>query len=294
MSEVICAWEIPAELGEGVFWHAAEKAVYWVDIIESNLHRLAQDGSRSSWYFEGHISAVVACETGGLLATFENGLSHIDPDTHAVTPLVALEEDQPRNRFNDGCGDTRGQFWFGSMDDRHQLRSGSFYCLNRKGVVKQLPSFGKICITNGPTFSADGEWVYYTDTLEGQIFRAPLDQSGSPGTSELHIDFSELPGNPDGMCTDTQGGLWVCHFGGSRITRFLLDGSVDRIVELPVPNITKCVFGGLNLQTLYITTAATGLSESERQRHPLSGSLFAAEVAYKGFAMPAIRRAVQF
>jgi D-xylonolactonase len=178
------------------------------------------------------------------------------------------------------------------MDDRHQRRSGRFYCMNGEGVVKQLPSFGEICITNGPTFSADGEWVYYTDTLEGKIFRAGLDERGNPGASELHIDFGELSGNPDGMCTDTEGGLWVCHFGGSRITRFLPCGSADQVIELPVPNITKCIFGGANLRTLYITTAAIGLDASERQRYPLSGSLFSTVVSYQGFAMPAVSKAV--
>jgi len=290
MADLICIWDAKAELGEGVFWHEEEQVVYWVDIIRSHLHRLSRDGSKRSWHFPGHISAVIPCESGGVLATFENGLSHIDLETNTVTPLLSLEMELPDNRFNDGSSDTRGQFWFGSMDDNQRDLSGSFYRMDRNGTVECLYTFGKVCITNGPAFSTDGVWVYYTDTLGQKIHRAPLDEDGRPGAPELHIDFKAQRGFPDGMCTDTEGGLWVCHFGGSRITRFLASGEVDQVIEMPVPNITKCAFGGPTLQTLYITTAATALDEAQRKDYPLSGGLFAVDIPYKGAPTTAVVR----
>jgi xylono-1,5-lactonase len=286
VSEAKCVWDVKAELGEGVFWHAREQAVYWVDIIESNLHRLSADGEQQSWNFPGKISAVMPCSDGGLLASFENGLSRIDLKTEQVTPLLALETDQPDNRFNDGCTDTHGQFWFGSMDDKQQSSSGSFYRLDRTGEVHQLKHFGEICITNGPAFSADGRWVYFTDTLEKKVFRAELHSQSEPGQPELFIDFSTLKGHPDGMCSDWEGNLWVCHFGGSRVTCFDTDGREQSVIELPVPNITKCAFGGPDLNTLYITTARAGLDQAQREQYPLSGGLFSVDAAGKGVITP--------
>lgn len=282
MHEVRCIWDAQAELGEGVFWHPQEKAVYWVDIVQSNLHRLSTGGAKHSWHFPGRASAVMPCEGGGLLATFENGLSHIDVETGEVTALLSLEADQPNNRFNDGCTDTRGQFWFGSMDDLQQQRSGKFYRLDRDGKVHCLESFGSVCITNGPAFSTDGAWVYFTDTLDGKVFRAQLNGKGEPGEPRLFIDFDPLEGHPDGMCTDTEGGLWVCHFAGARVTRFNAEGKVHEVIALPVPNITKCAFGGEDLQTLYMTTAAINLDEEHRTEYPLSGGLFAIDLPYRG------------
>jgi xylono-1,5-lactonase len=278
-------------LGEGVFWHEAEQAVYWLDIIQSNLHRLAADGRTDYWHFPGQISAVVPCDDGGLLATFENGLSHLDLDTATVTPLLALETELQDNRFNDGSSDTRGQFWFGSMDNNQQEPSGSFYRMDRSGDVERVDSFGQICITNGPTFSTDGRWVYFTDSIERKIYRAPLQEDGRPGSPELYLKFEERDGFPDGMCTDTDGGLWVCHFAGGRVTRFLADGKADQVIEMPVPNITKCAFGGPELRTLYIITAATALNEKQREEYPLSGGLFAIELPYSGTAMRPVARA---
>ena len=282
VTEIQCIWNAKAELGEGVFWHPTESAVYWVDIILSRLHRLSKNGERRSWDFPGRASAVVPCSTGGLLATFENGVFRIDLDPETVTLLLPLEEDQRTNRFNDGYTDTLGQFWFGSMDDQQLQPSGRFYRLDLTGQVHCIEQFGEICITNGPAFSTEGNWIFFTDTLKGKIFRAPLNLQGEPGEPELFIDFAPLPGHPDGMCTDTTGGLWVCHFAGARVTRFTAEGRVDHIVHMPVPNITKCAFGKEGMRTLFITTAATGLDPQQRQQYPLAGGLFSVEVPYQG------------
>ena len=61
---------------------------------------------------------------------------------------------------------------------------------------------------------------------------------------------------------------------------------VDLTVPLPAVNVTSCMFGGADLATLYVTTAASGLSKSERQRAPLSGSLFAIETGFTGLPEP--------
>ena len=40
------------------------------------------------------------------------------------------------------------------------------------------------------------------------------------------LRFEEGWGHPDGMTVDSDGYLWVCHWGGSRISRFAPDGTV--------------------------------------------------------------------
>ena len=67
---------------------------------------------------------------------------------------------------------------------------------------------------------------------------------------------------------------------------YMPDGKVDLTVPLPAVNVTSCMFGGADLATLYVTTAASGLSKSERQRAPLSGSLFAIETGFTGLPEP--------
>ena len=45
-------------------------------------------------------------------------------------------------------------------------------------------------------------------------------------------------------------------------------------LELPAPRVTSCCFGGDNYDELYVTTAREGMSETELDDYPLSGSVF--------------------
>ena len=81
----------------------------------------------------------------------------------------------------------------------------------------------------------------------------------------------------DGMCIDSQDNLWVAFWGGSRIEqRSTKDGSLLAVVNVPAKNVTSCCFMGDNLDTLFITSAATG------QTGELDGCLFTCKVDVKG------------
>jgi sugar lactone lactonase YvrE len=53
-------------------------------------------------------------------------------------------------------------------------------------------------------------------------------------------------------------------------------------VELPTQHITNVAFGGPDLDTLYITSACSGLKPAERQAQPLAGGLFAVRTTARG------------
>jgi sugar lactone lactonase YvrE len=56
-------------------------------------------------------------------------------------------------------------------------------------------------------------------------------------------------------------------------------------VNIPsAARITSCCFGGKNLDELYVTCSAHGVSEEEFKKFPLSGSLFRVTgLGVKGF-----------
>jgi sugar lactone lactonase YvrE len=62
---------------------------------------------------------------------------------------------------------------------------------------------------------------------------------------------------------DREGFVWNCRYGGECIVRLAPDGSIDRVIEIPVDNVTSCTFGGPDLRTLYITSAF-GVTRHER------------------------------
>ena len=83
-------------------------------------------------------------------------------------------------------------------------------------------------------------------------------------------------GAPDGSTIDSDGFIWNCRWGGSCVVRIDPKGRIDKIYELPVENVTNCVFGGIDLKTLFITSA----TNSGKNQH--DGSLFALNVNVSG------------
>jgi sugar lactone lactonase YvrE len=61
------------------------------------------------------------------------------------------------------------------------------------------------------------------------------------------------------------------------VRRFLPDGSLDAVVEVAARNSSSCAFGGADLRTLFITSAA-----ERNQTSADAGALFAVEVPVGG------------
>ena len=91
---------------------------------------------------------------------------------------------------------------------------------------------------------------------------------------------------PDGSAIDADGFLWNAQWAGSRIVRYAPDGTIDRVVQMPVSRPTSCAFGGPDLKTLYITSARIGLTDAALDRQPMAGSLFALDVEIPGLPVP--------
>jgi sugar lactone lactonase YvrE len=79
---------------------------------------------------------------------------------------------------------------------------------------------------------------------------------------------------------DAEGYLWNCRFFGGCIVRVAPDGQIDRVIEMPVQNITTCTFGDADRKTLYVTTASIEAPPHDR----LAGGLFAIRTEVQGQA----------
>ena len=84
------------------------------------------------------------------------------------------------------------------------------------------------------------------------------------------------------MCVDVEGCLWVAHWGGWRVNRYSPEGESIGRVELPVAQVSSCVFGGPALDRMYMTTASIGLSDEALAGQPLAGGLFVCEPGVTG------------
>ena len=284
-----CVWAAGAELGEGTVWSARESSLYWVDILGHCLHRLRPgDGQRRSWHFDEEITAVAERANGqGLLITLRRGFALFDPAHPGQPPRYLHQPDEPAgNRFNDGKCDAQGRFWGGSMDFDCRAPSGTLYRFDPDGTCS-AHAHG-ITVSNGPTWSADGATMYFSDTAIGCTYAYDFDAvAGQLSNRREWLRLSGRQGVPDGMTTDAAGRVWICHWGGHCVSCHDPASARELCrIELPVANVTDCAFGGPDLSTLYISTAWSGLSDAQRAAQPLAGALFAVPLDVAGLPAP--------
>jgi sugar lactone lactonase YvrE len=284
-----CIVEIPTLLGENPLWIPSEKRLYWLDLMKPAIYRFdPATGKNSTLRAElgSYVSGMVQRQKGGWIVVREDGVSALDLATGRLQPLVNPEPDQPDNMLNDAKCDRQGRLWTGSLDKRETHPCGNHYVIDKKLQVTKVAD-SLIC-SNGPAFSPDGRIAYLADSNGRAIFRLAIDPAtGKVGPKQPFAQTTVETGMPDGMTVDAEGYLWSARWDGGRVVRHAPDGSVDREIMLPVPRVTSVAFGGENLDTLYITTATTGLTDEQLAKAPLSGSLFACKPGVRGLPEPA-------
>jgi len=286
MSDAQLVWQIPAVLGEGPVWVAAENAVYWVDIFSNKVHRYAlADGAKTTWTFDFPVTSLSPRQGGGFVGTITDGYAFIDFDSLSAAPIALPEADRPENRFNDGKIDNSGRYWAGTMHIGQVEASGALYRLDPDLTARQCDRDYIIC--NGPTFNLENSIIYHTDSIKRKIYALDMSRAGELSNKRVFAQFTGADeGVPDGMTIDSDDCVWVAHFGGARLTRYSPQGEILQVLPLPVPNITSCTFAGAALDTLYITTASTGMPAEDAAKYPLAGSFFSFKPGVKGAPTP--------
>jgi L-arabinonolactonase len=269
--------DVKTTLGEGPLWDVDQQRLYWIDSFDGRVFRATADGRElRAWDVPQKIGSMAIRKDGdGAVVSLQRGFHLLDFKTGDVTLVHDPEPDLPSNRLNDGKVDKRGRFVAGSMDTSEEAARGGLYSLSTDLKVTKLES--NIICSNGPCWSPDGRIFYFQDTWSGEIWAYDYDLE--TGTVSNRRTFATVDtskgGAADGSTVDAEGYLWTALVYDGRLVRHAPDGSIDRIIEMPVKKITSVMFGGPNLDILFVTSMA----RQPLPRFPgdgvLRGSLFA-------------------
>lgn len=285
-----CLAESADLVGEGPIWIGDERRLYWVDIVSKSVKSYDMlAGKLTTWSTPEFVSAVIPRRAGGFLLPMVSGI--FEQADAADTPRLFCAPDaaRPGNRFNDAGVDPRGRLWAGSMqnninDDASPREmdswSGALFRIDPDRTVTEIET--GLGIANTFAWSPDETRFYFAETLDGSIYVYDFDADSGMISGKRLFARTEGRGLPDGSCVDVDGCLWNARFGGGCIIRYRPDGVVDRVLEMPVPNVTSCTFIGDGLDRLAITTARFGMTDAELTRYPQAGHLFVADVGTKG------------
>jgi xylono-1,5-lactonase len=225
----------------------------------------------------------IALNAGGGLVVSGRGLIFWDEASGGSRDLFTHWEGRKINVFNDLTPDSQGSIITGSIE-YDAIRGeapvpGALYRVDPPGVGHLL--WEGVQVSNGLGFSPDGKLLYLADTATQAIWA--FDVTSDRGLKDRRM-FAKLPaGLPDGLAVDAEGGVWVAAVLGREVVRFSNDGAIDRRIPIPARNVTSVVFGGADLQDLYVVTCFDQDNRNEK------GSIFRTRSDIPGLPVPNAR-----
>ncbi len=267
-----------ATLGEGPAWDSKTQSLYWLDILEKRIYC----GTQILAELDDLVGCLAPCENGNLILGKRSAFVEFQPGSNRQTILAALSEPVV-NRFNDGKCDPAGRFIAGTMNMNETDPTGTVYSFDGKQAT---PLLRGMTISNGLAWNPDHNTFYHIDTPTREVKAYDYDiATGQISNPRTAIYVPDSLGWPDGMTSDTDGNLWIALWGGAQVTKWNPETG-QLIDQIPVPALqtSSCVFGGRDLNELYVTSARKGMSQSALIKYPLSGGLF--KIGTKATGLP--------
>ena len=230
----------------------------------------------------GNYHGIARTASGGWIATTEDRILLCDSELSIIKELVNPYAGDENICLGDGTVGPDGCFYFGAFrtDDLYS-KDGAILRVNADHSVEKVLS--DLALPNGMAFTDDGSKYYITEMFGSCIWVYHFDKdSGSFSNKKLFTEIPEADGFPDGLIIDADGYIYSAHWAGFRITRYSPEGSVDRVIEMPVPTPTCMAFGGKDMSELHVTTARKGLTDEELEKYPDSGDFFILQTDFTG------------
>ncbi|KAF9270311.1 hypothetical protein L218DRAFT_992944 [Marasmius fiardii PR-910] len=284
--------DVGCTLGEGPVYDVETSTLHFVDIEQRkvhHLHTLTNTLTVDEYSVPVTSLALRRKKSGALAATTAEGFALLNPPLgveYLSRPLPA--EIVGLSRFNDGACDSRGRYFAGTVYSPKHGIPGKLYRYDPSNGSAVVVDQGPFTDSNGLGWSLDEKLFYFTDSWANRIYVYDYDiETGGISNRRVFTDAGDFgySGVCDGLCLDTEGGVWSARWEGSRIVRFNSSGTPDFEIVLPtVFRVTSCCFGGPNLDQLYITSAHCGSvngDASKQNDYPHSGHLFVVNLSGK-------------
>ena len=278
---------------EGVTYDERTDSLYYIDIPTGTVFTIPESSMLSNtdkplpipqtYVVDKSIGVIgLTSDVNKLICGIERGISVLDLNSGSITSIAKYPNDNIVNglqlRSNDGSIAPDGSYWIGTMDYEETGKFGSMWKLTNKDSNSLIELWNDCGIPNGINWDIKRGLMYWTDSTDNTIYRYKYNVE----TNEVDINSKEPwfvnNGTPDGSCIDADGNLYVCLWGSNKVVRFTPDGKIDMEWIFPSKNVTCCIFGGKDFNTLYVTTASL-TPDDEPNDDDLGAALYKIDVS---------------
>lgn len=253
--KIVKVFEAPSYCEGIVFDHAGNRYVSHGEVIT----KLTPKGIYFVWAKTGAPNGHKVLVDGTHLVCdgSQHAVLHLDADGKVLGKASSECDGKPLRAPNDLCLDPKGGFYFtdpGDSDDKKVI--GTIHFVDAAGKTHLVAS--KLAFPNGIVLRPDGKTLLVAESKRNRVIAYTVTAPGKVGPLKVFADLPKKAGEqiddqPDGMCLDVEGNLYVAHYGMKQVQVLDTDGNVIR--RYPGGNLTtsNVGFGGPKMDQLYIT-----------------------------------------
>lgn len=204
--------------------------------------------------------------TGAAEGYSGGSIQRVDLSTGAVETLYTHYDGTLLHGPNDIVFDDQGGFWFTDFGKKFddQLMLGRLFYAHTDGRSLECAAT-HLLTPNGVGLSPDGKTLYVSETESSRLWSYPIKARGqlekepwpSPHGGQL---VHGLPGYQrfDSLALEENGNICVATLVEGGISVFSPSGELLEFYEAPEGYCTNICFGGVDMQTAYITLSGYG------------------------------------
>ncbi len=243
------------------------KSKVWVETGSPNGHKILADGTH------------LVCDAS------QHAVLHLSADAQPLAGGSTECDGKPLLGPNDLTLDTpNGGFYFtdpGESDEKKLI--GAVRYVDSKGVTHEM--LGGLAYSNGIVITADGKRLLVGESKKNRVLVFDIQSPGKLGPLQVFADLpakdtaaGQIDNQPDGMCLDAAGNLYVAHYGMRQVQ--VLSPSGKLLARYAGGNLTtsNVAFGGPKMDQLFVTGAISGYDNSK-------GGLFRLDLGVKGLVI---------
>ncbi len=247
-------------VGEGPVWDPKRQVLNWTDIQTGRLFEYDHATENSRTIYQGeYIGGFANNRQGGMVVASWSGIGLWREGEEITYVHRGIMNGKPL-RFNDVSATPAGQFLAGTYHFEDGGKLGELYRFDPDGSIHMIED--EIGISNGIGFSPDLKTVYYADTTKNATWAYDFDaKTGDFSNRRDFATYENEEGSPDGLTVDAEGYVWQALWGGACVLRIDPDGKEERRIQFPATQTSSAMFGGKDMNELYVTTAWAGTGE---------------------------------
>ncbi len=268
---------------EGVcFDHAGNGYISW----GKSITRFSLDGKNAVWAETGAPNGhkIRADGTHLVCDASQHAVLKLSADGKPLEPASKECDGKPLRGPNDLTLDTTGGGFYFSDPGGSSIDNliGTIHYVDQAGKTTLLDD--GLAFPNGIVLAPDGKKLYLAESQKNRVLVYDVTAPGKVGEPKT---FAELPAKdvaagqidnqPDGMCLDAAGNLYVAHYGMKQVQVLDSAGKVIRRYDGGNTTTSNVAFGGPNMDQLFITG---GLGKEAGE-----GGLFRIDLGVKGLVI---------